>query len=135
MSAGAVRWERLNDPRAMYVSERVPMGHRSRWSRLVATALVAALGLGLAPRPGAAVEPGCHVPASQNVVTTSHGGCGACAETTCVSMPRCAHVVVAVLVAPATGAMTLPVFDLPQPETLIACDLASRGPPTPPPNS
>ena len=111
------------------------MSRRGHGSRLVVTALVAALGLGLAPRPGAAVEYGCHEPASQHVVTTSHGDCGACAETTCISMPGCAQMVVAVMVAPATRPLTLPDYALAEPETRIARDLSSRGPPTPPPNS
>jgi len=111
------------------------MSRRGHGSRLVVTALVAALGLGLAPRPGAAVEHGCHVPASQNVVTTHQNDCGDCDQTTCATMPGCAQMVVAVIVAPATRPLTLPDYALAEPETLIARDLSSRGPPTPPPNS
>lgn len=111
------------------------MSRRGRWSRLVAMLLIAAAASSLAPRPAVAAEHRCHAPVPQNLVTTGHDNCGQCAQTTCVAMPGCAHVVVAVIAAPATGPLTPPDYVLAEPEAPMVHDLASRGPPTPPPNS
>ncbi|MBI2072091.1 MAG: hypothetical protein HYW52_10820 [Gemmatimonadetes bacterium] len=111
------------------------VARRSRWSRLVAMLLLAAAATAFVPQPTAAAERRCHTPVPQNLLTAGHGDCGRCAQARCVAMPGCAHGAVALIVAPAAGPVTFPDHALVEPEAPIVHDLASRGPPTPPPNS
>ena len=111
------------------------MSRRGRWSRLVAMLLIATAGSSLAPRPTAAAEHRCHPPVPQNVLTAGHDDCGQCAQTPCVAMPGCAQVAVALIAAPVAGPVTFPDHAQVEPEAPVVHGLASRGPPTPPPNS
>ena len=112
----------------------VSSDRRSPWLRLVAALLVTALSLSFVPRPAAAAEHRCHAPAPQHVVMTTRDPCGQCAIGACAAMPGCGHLVAVTATVPPTPVFCPHVAHI-QPGTRAMRDLATRGPPTPPPNS
>jgi hypothetical protein len=102
---------------------------------MAAVLLIAAAGVSVVPRHAPAADPGCHQPAPQNVVTAGHEDCGHCAQASCLSMPGCAQAAVALIATPPAGPAAFPQHAAAEPEARVVQDLASRGPPTPPPNS
>lgn len=118
----------------MDVVKQVRAIHRSHWSRLVAVLLMAAATSAFVPQPAVAAEHRCHMPVPQNVLTAADDECGQCAQASCVAMPGCAHVL-AVMAPPAEGPLASPAYALAELEAPRVHHSASRGPPTPPPNS
>lgn len=109
---------------------------RSLWSRLMAALLIAALGLSVAPRPAAASSHG-HMssPASSLAAEhhQDHRQGGHCGQTSCMTLPGCAHAV-AVVVSPLTATPTLHRVTPVRTEEPVMRDLAPHCPPTPPPD-
>ncbi len=104
--------------------------------RLAALALLAALGSSLVPCPAlSATQAGslCHESAPQGPALTVPHDAGS-ASHACLTMPGC--IVVAALPADTpVASIAAATLDLILPPARLAHHLASRGPPTPPPNS
>ncbi len=76
----------------------------------------------------------CHLPFTERAVAAPQHDCGGSGHAACLTMPGCTPVVAVATTAP-SELLATPDVALVEPEVPIVYDLASRGPPTPPPNS
>lgn len=76
----------------------------------------------------------CHMPLTQRAVSAPQHHCGGSGHAACLALPGCVSAVAVVTTSP-SDLLAIPDVALVEPETPMVHGVASRGPPTPPPNS